>query len=63
MTRRASLHHHDPSVAAGALRTTLRGGTQPMASDRAIELRGVTKQYRRDAFVIPVLNDLSLGVP
>jgi putative ABC transport system ATP-binding protein len=34
-----------------------------MADEPAIQLKGVNKQYRRDAFVIPVLNDLSLTVP
>jgi putative ABC transport system ATP-binding protein len=34
-----------------------------MADAHAIELRDVTKQYRRDEFIIPVLNGLSLTVP
>ncbi len=33
-----------------------------MGKDAAIELRHVVKEYRRDAFVVPVLNELSLTV-
>src|SRR5437763_6596630 len=33
-----------------------------MGKDTSIELRGVDKEYRRDAFTIPVLVDLDLAV-
>src|SRR4051794_24397901 len=51
-----------PPRGSRSLGPNMKGATRMDDSPYSIVLKGVTKEYRRDEFVIPVLVDLDLNV-